>query len=109
MTPSEQTLTLWHFLGQHSHVPSATHGIVGGTRESPALGLQLLEDWDPTEIGGWWGWGEDALCSWMSQEGRPGLVGFNPVEVNGKATRAKRENKRNGMAQRPERAAKIQT
>lgn len=39
-----------------------------------------------------------ALCSWMSQEGRPGLVGFNPVEVNGKATHAKRENKRNGMA-----------
>lgn len=50
-----------------------------------------------------------ALCSWMSQEGRPGWVGFNPVEVNGKATHAKRENKRNGMAQTPERAAKIQT
>lgn len=107
MTPSEQTLTLWHFLGQHSHVPSATHGIVGETWESPALGLQLLEDWDPTEIGGWGG--GVTLCSWMSQEERPGLVGFNPVEVNGKATRAKRENKRNGMAQRPERAAKIQT
>lgn len=50
-----------------------------------------------------------ALCSWMSQEGRPGWVGFNPVEVNGKATHAKRENKRNRMAQTPERAAKIQT
>ena len=71
-------LTLWHFLGQHSQpsrVLSVTQGIVGGTRESPALGLQLLEDWDPTEIGGWGG--GVALCSWMSQEGRPGLVGFN--------------------------------
>lgn len=51
-------LTLWHFLGQHSQpsrVLSVTQGIVGGTRESPALGLQLLEDWDPTEIGGWGG------------------------------------------------------
>ena len=50
MTPSEQTLMLRHFLGQHSqhsHALSATQGIIRGTRESPALGLQLLEDCDP--------------------------------------------------------------
>lgn len=53
MTASEQTLMLRHFLGQHSqhsHELSAIQGIVRGTRENPALGLQLLEDWDPTGL-----------------------------------------------------------
>lgn len=97
VTPSEQTLMFCHVLAQHSqhsHALSATQGIVRATRESPALGLQLLEDWDPR------GLSDGGGCSvQLDESGRKtGLVGFNPVEVNGKTTHAKRENKRNGMA-----------